>query len=304
MLHSEFMGLGFYIMFFPVVFLYGICIGSFLNVVIYRLPNEESLVKRASHCPKCGEKIRWYDNIPLISWLIILRGKCRKCGQPISKRYPIVEALNGIVYVVTFAVMDFNLKSVLYCFFFSVLICLGFIDWDTMEMDLRLLGSIVILAIPLIVMSLVSQDSMYSLPEFFCYEDVSVRDRLIGLVCISVPFFLIGEISGWIIRKRNGGETDIRRGIEIGDTLIMAAGGLMIGWKATVVAAFAGILLAAIGGLINKFRSGESKFAFGPFLAMGLFIGALCGESLMDWYIATLTYDPEAVEYAVESVVS
>lgn len=302
MLHNEFMGIGFYIMFFPVVFVYGICIGSFLNVVIYRLPNNESLVKRASHCPKCGEKIRWYDNIPLVSWLIILRGKCRKCGQPISKRYPIVEGLNGIVYVVTFAVMDFNLKSVLYCFFFSVLICLGFMDWDTMEMDLRLLGSIVILSIPLLIISAMPQEQRYGLPEFLQYKDVSIWEHLIGLVCVSVPFFLIGEISGAVIRKRSGGESDIRRGIEIGDTLIMAAGGLMVGWKATVVAAFAGILLAAIGGLVNKFRSGESKFAFGPFLAMGLFIGALFGEPLMDWYIATLTYDPEAIESAVDSI--
>lgn len=301
MLHSEFMDLGFYIMFFPIVFLYGICIGSFLNVVIYRLPNDESLVKRASHCPKCGEKIRWYDNIPLVSWLIILRGKCRKCGQPISKRYPIVEALNGIVYVVTFAVMDFSLKSFIYCLFFSVLICLGFMDWDTLEMDLRLLGLIVVLAVPLIVMSLLSQETRMRLPEFFWYADASVWDRLIGMACISVPFFIIGEISGAIIRKRTGSD-EIRRGIELGDTLIMGAGGLMIGWKAVVIAAFVGILLAAIGGMINKFRSGESKFAFGPYLAMGLFIAALCGESLVDWYISTLTYDPTAVESLVDSV--
>ena len=173
MLHSEFMDVGFYIMFFPIVFVYGICIGSFLNVVIYRLPRNESLVKRSSHCPKCGEKIRWYDNIPLISWLIILRGKCRGCHQPISKRYPIVEALNGIVYVITFAVLDFNLKTVLYCFFFSILICLGFIDWDTMEMDLPLLGLIVLLAVPLLVFGILPSETIWKLPEFFQFEDVS-----------------------------------------------------------------------------------------------------------------------------------
>ena len=301
MLHSEFMDLGFYIMFFPIVFVYGICIGSFLNVVIYRLPNDESLVKRASHCPKCGAKIRWYDNIPLISWIIILRGKCRGCKQPISKRYPIVEALNGIVYVITFAVLDFSLKTFMYCLFFSVLICLGFIDWDTMEMDLRLLGSIVILALPLIVVSLLSYETKLNLPEFFWYDDVTIWERLIGLVCVSVPFFIIGEVSGAIIRKRSGSD-EIRRGIELGDTLIMAAGGLMIGWKAVIIAAFFGILLAAVGGLINKLRSGESKFAFGPFLAMGLFIAALCGNSLIDWYISLLTYDPEAVDSMMASI--
>jgi len=291
MLHSEFMDVGFYIMFFPIVFLYGICIGSFLNVVIYRLPLNESLTKRASHCPKCGAKIHWYDNIPLVSWIILLRGKCRSCGQPISKRYPIVEALNGIVYVVTFAVLDFNLKSVLYCFFFSVLICLGFMDWDTMEMDLRLLAAIVILAIPLLVIGVLPEETRYGFPEFLDFSDVTIWEHLIGAVCVSVPFFLIGEISGAIIRKRTG-DNELRRGIELGDTLIMGAGGLMIGWKAAIMAAFTGILLAAIGGLINKFRSGESKFAFGPFLAAGLFIGALCGDAIFDWYVATLTYNP------------
>ena len=290
MLHNEYLDIGFYIMFFPIVFFYGICIGSFLNVVIYRLPRNESLVKRASHCTTCGAKIRVIDIIPIVSWVFILHGKCRNCGEKISPRYPIVEALNGIIYVVTIAIMDFNLKSVLYCLFFSLLICLGFMDWDTMEMDLRLLGAIVVLAVPLLIFSI---DQPSNLPDFLSFEDVSLVDHLIGLVCVSVPFFLIGEISGAIIRKRSGSD-EIRRGIELGDTLIMAAGGLLIGWKGALMAAFVGILLAAVFGMINKFRSGESKFAFGPYLAVGLFVGALCGEPLMDWYITILTYDPTA----------
>ncbi|MCR5718837.1 MAG: prepilin peptidase [Oscillospiraceae bacterium] len=290
MLHNEYLDIGFYIMFFPIVFFYGICIGSFLNVVIYRLPRNESLVKRASHCTTCGAKIRVIDIIPIVSWVFILHGKCRNCGEKISPRYPIVEALNGIIYVVTIAIMDFNLKSVLYCLFFSLLICLGFMDWDTMEMDLRLLGAIVVLAVPLLIFSIVQPSN---LPDFLSFEDVSLVDHLIGLVCVSIPFFLIGEISGAVIRKRSGSD-EIRRGIELGDTLIMAAGGLLIGWKGALMAAFVGILLAAVFGMINKFRSGESKFAFGPYLAVGLFVGALCGEPLMDWYITILTYDPTA----------
>lgn len=291
MLHSEFMDIGFYIMFFPIVFFYGICIGSFLNVVIYRLPRNESLIKRSSHCTTCGAKIRPIDIIPIVSWVFILHGKCRNCGEKISPRYPIVEALNGIVYVVTFAVMDFHLKSLLYCFFFSLLICLGFMDWDTMEMDLRLLAGIVILGIPLLVISMLSPETVRNLPEFLQFEDVTVLEHLIGLVCVSVPFFIIGEISGAIIRKRTGSE-EIRRGIELGDTLIMGAGGFLIGWKAAIMAAFFGILIAAVCGLINKYRSGESKFAFGPYLAIGLFLGALIGDQIMDWYIAILTYNP------------
>ena len=287
MLHNAYMDIGFYIMFFPIVFFYGICIGSFLNVVIYRLPRNESLVKRASHCTTCGAKIRVIDIIPIVSWVFILHGKCRSCGEKISARYPIVEGLNGIIYVATIAILDFNLKSVLYCLFFSVLICLGFMDWDTMEMDLRLLASIVILSIPLLIIAGMSPQTRNAFPMFLQYEDVSLWEHLIGLLCISVPFFLIGEISGAMIRKKTGSD-EIRRGIELGDTLIMGAGGLMIGWKAAIVAAFAGILLAAVFGLINKYRSGESKFAFGPYLAIGLFFGALFGNPLVDMYINSL----------------
>ena len=294
MLHNDYMDIGFYIMFFPIVFFYGICIGSFLNVVIYRLPRNESLVKRASHCTTCGAKIRVIDIIPIISWVFILHGKCRSCGEKISARYPIVEALNGVIYVATIAILDFNLKSVLYCLFFSVLICLGFMDWDTMEMDLRLLASIVILAHPLLIISGMSPQTRIGFPMFFQYEDVTLWDHLIGLVCISVPFFVIGEISGAIIRKKTGSD-EIRRGIELGDTLIMGAGGLMIGWKAALIAAFAGILLAAVFGLINKYRSGESKFAFGPYLAIGLFIGGLFGNQLVDMYIAALARQSQVV---------
>ena len=288
MLHNEYMDIGFYIMFFPIVFFYGICIGSFLNVVIYRLPRNESLVKRASHCTTCGAKIRVIDIIPIISWVFILRGKCRNCGEKISARYPIVEALNGIVYIATIAILDFNLKSVLYCFFFSILICLGFMDWDTMEMDLRLLASIVVVAIPLLVIAGLSPQVRYNLPMFLRYDDVSLLSHLTGMLIISLPFFVIGEISGAVIRKRTGSD-DIRRGIELGDTLIMAAGGLVIGWKATIVSAFLGIMLAAVFGVINKHRSGESKFAFGPYLAIGLFFGALFGTPLADMYITSLT---------------
>ena len=288
MLQNEYMDIGFYMMFYPIVFFYGICIGSFLNVVIYRLPRNESLVKRASHCTTCGAKIRVIDIIPIISWVFILHGKCRNCGEKISPRYPIVEALNGIIYIITFTVMDVNFKAVMYCFFFSILICLGFMDWDTMEMDLRLLAAIVVVAIPIIVIPLLpNYPNLMYYPEFFVYDDCGLLSHLIGLVCVSVPFFIIGEISGAIIRKKTGSD-EIRRGIELGDTLIMAAGGLLLGWKGALAAVFFGVVIAAVWGLINKHRSGESKFAFGPALAAGLFLGALWGEQVINWYGSVL----------------
>ena len=262
---GEFMDWQFYLLFFPIVFLYGICIGSFLNVLIYRLPNNESLVKRASHCMTCQTKIRKRDLIPVFSW-IFLRGKCHSCGAKISAQYPIVEALNGILYIVALLVLDLNANGIISCVFFSLLIVVGFMDWNTLEIDLRVLLAIALLAIPSALLT----------------DTLTISQRLIGAVCVSIPFFLIGEISGAVMKRRTGEKI---RGIELGDTLLMAASGLLIGPKAVAVAALIGIFLAAACGLAYKRITGESKFAFGPFLTMGLVIGTLFGNEIVAWYI-------------------
>lgn len=273
MLHSEFMEPQFYIMFYALVFLFGICIGSFLNVVILRIPKHESLIKRASHCMTCGAKIRVCDLIPVFSWLF-LRGKCHNCGEKISPRYPIVESLNGLLYVITFYVLDLNAESIITCILMSLLIVVAFMDWDTMEIDERILGIIFILAVPMVIFG----------------DSGSMKDRIvsriIGALIISVPFFIIGEISRIIIRKRTGEDY---RAIELGDTLLMIAAGAFLGTQAIIVSALIGIVSAALGGLINKLITGESKFAFGPFLSIGIAVGALWGNNIAQWYIGLLT---------------
>ena len=269
-LKSEFMDAQFYIMFYAIVFLFGICIGSFLNVVIFRLPKNESLIKRSSHCMTCGEKIRVIDLIPVFSW-IFLRGKCHNCGEKISARYPIVESLTGLMFMLVFYVMDLNAESIITCVLFALLIVVGFMDWDTLEMDIRILVLIFLLSIP----SQIFTDSL------------EITDR-IGALCISVPFFIIGEISRAVIKKRSGEDM---RGIELGDTLLMFCAGSVIGTRAIIVSAFAGIIIAAICGIINKRISGESKFAFGPYLAIGIAIGTLWGDNLIDWYTSLLHFN-------------
>ena len=266
----------FLLMSIPVVFLYGICIGSFLNVVIIRLPRGESLIKRSSHCMTCGAKIRIIDLIPVFSWLF-LRGKCHSCGEKISPRYPIVESLNGILYVICFPVCGFSVYTFLMCLFTSLLICIGFIDWDTMDMYVPMLLIIAALAIP---------------AHFVSY--LHIPDRLIGAAVISIPFLIIGEISGAYIKKKTGEKV---RGIELGDTILVACSGLLLGWKAMIPATFISIFLAAIFGLIIKRITGESKFAFGPYLCIGLFIGAMCGDELMELYISHFFPPEEPVKY-------
>lgn len=259
----------------PVVFIYGICIGSFLNVVIIRLPRGESLIKRSSHCMTCGAKIRIIDLIPVFSWLF-LKGKCHSCGEKISPRYPIVEALNGILYVIDLMMFGVGINCLIMMIFTSILICVAFIDWDTMEMYIPMLLLIAALAIP---------------SHFATY--IPLKERIIGIFIISVPFLLIGEISGAYIKKKTGEKV---RGIELGDTILMACAGALIGWKGMIPSAFIGIILAAIFGLIIKKVTGSSKFAFGPYLCMGLWLGAIFGEELTMWYIHSLPKE-EPLQY-------
>lgn len=273
MLHNEFTELPFKIMFLTVIFIFGICIGSFLNVVIIRLPRDESLIKRSSHCMTCGTKIRPIDLIPVFSW-IFLRGKCHNCGEKISPRYPIVESLNGILYVLTFMILDINAKAIITCLLMSLLIVVGFMDWDTQLIDMKIVIPIFLLAIPAAIFT----------------DDVPLVHRIIGALAISVPFFIIGEVSRPIIRKTKGEDF---RAIELGDTYLMFAAGALLGTQAIIVSALLGIVAAAIFGVIIKLVTKDSKFAFGPYLSIGIAVAMLWGNDIAQWYIGLLTYQPQ-----------
>lgn len=236
-------------------FLFGITIGSFLNVCIYRLPKGESLIKRSSHCMSCGEPIKFYDLIPVFSWLI-LRGKCRHCGQKISPRYIIVESLNGLLWVACFIKYDISFRALLTALFLSALIVVGFMDFDTQTINLGVLAFIGII----------------SIPSYFLTDTAGINERIIGAICISVPFFLVGAIT---------------KGIGIGDTILMAVSGLFLGYKALLVGGFFGIIIALIAGLIIKYKTKNSKFAFGPWLSIGLGIAAFVGNNIFNWYLTT-----------------
>ena len=122
---------GMLVIFYLILFVYGIVIGSFVNVLIYRLPKHEDFVKIRSHCMSCGYQLRWFDLIPIVSW-VIYKGRCRNCGQKISAQYPLIEALNGVVYVLVGIVYGISVDTVLICLAASVLITISVIDYRTM----------------------------------------------------------------------------------------------------------------------------------------------------------------------------
>ncbi len=243
------------IILYIIIFLFGIVIGSFLNVCIFRIPEKEDIVKTGSHCMSCGYRLKWYDMIPVISFLA-LRGKCRKCGAKLSVQYPLIEAANGILYVLIVWTGGLGIESLLYCLLASALLVMSVIDFRTYEIPFGI--NLFILALGLIR---VGTDYR----NFLTY--------LIGL--LSVSAFLA------ILYYATGG-----RAIGGGDVKLMAACGLLLGWKLIIMAFLLGCVLGAVIHMIRMKVSGESHvLAMGPYLSMGVLIAALWGEKMLTWYL-------------------
>lgn len=310
------------------VFLFGITIGSFLNVCIYRLPKGESIVKNNSHCMSCGVPIKRYDLIPVLSWLI-LKGKCRSCKAAVSPRYIIVELLTGALFTLIFISHDLISDGFIYpaclCLFTAGLIVVGFEDFDTKEMSVSILIYLGVIAIITRFMTEVSPRLLRS------HDTVPLKDGLIGMAAISVPFLIIGFVitplvyvlfisdehkSVRKIKKRmnkmkpghkeykklekelNLLKTSIKEngsvfGFGMGDIILMAAGGLMLGWKAAITASVTAVILGAVYAVIiiirKKKDENNGSFAFGPFLTVGLAFSVFFGTKLFDLYVNSLT---------------
>ena len=238
-----------------VIFIFGIVIGSFLNVCIYRLPLHESIITAPSHCMTCGRKLRWYDMVPVFSW-IVLGGKCRNCKSKISVQYPIIEALNGILYVLVCAVNGLTWVSLLYCLMVSALLTLSLIDWRTYEIPF---GINVFLFLIGIAATALDRGNLIS--------------HLIGAVCVSAFLEILFLLSGG-------------RAIGGGDIKLMAAAGLLLGWKEILLALVIGSVAGSVIHLIlMKVQKKDRVLAFGPYLALGIFFAMLYGNAIITWYL-------------------
>ena len=244
-------------MLYITIFLFGIVIGSFLNVCIYRIPKGESLMP-SSHCMDCGHRLYWYDLFPVFSYLL-LKGRCRYCGKKISKQYPLVEFINGVLYVVVFMANGCRIESILYCLMTSALLVLSVIDERTYEIPVGINIFLLILGI------------------VFCVLDrTNLISHLIGMVCVSLPLYLIFAISGG-------------RAIGGGDIKLMAACGLILGWKNIVLAFFIACILGSVIHVIRmKISKAEHMLAMGPYLAAAVWITALFGDAMIGWYLSLL----------------
>ena len=245
------------------VFMIGLVIGSFSNVCIYRLPRNESVIFPASHCPSCNQSIKWYDNIPLLSYLI-LKGKCRFCQNKISSQYPLVEFLTGYIYLVLFLLYGLQLKTFVYMLFCSALIIITFIDLKE-----QIIPDVI--SLPFIAFGF-----LFS----FFLKDISPIDSLLGILSGGGSLLLVAVAGSYLFKKEAMGGGDIK---------LAAMVGAFLGWQLTLLALFLGFFFGAISGviiLIKNKEKGEQSDAvpFGPFIALGTVIALFFGQAILKWY--------------------
>ena len=247
-----------------IVFIFAIAFGSFINVLIYRLPRKISLVSPGSHCPKCDSPIRYSDNIPLLSF-ILLRGKCRNCGAKISFRYPLIELLAGLLAVISFYHFGPTIKAAETAFLSLVFIPIFFID-----LDFRIIPDF--FTLPGIVIGV----AVSLLPEAF----IGWKESIIGLIVGGGLFFVVGTIGEFIFKKEAMG---------FGDVKFAAMLGAFLGWKILLLILILGSFLGSVVGvaliILSKSKNKSSYVPFGPFLVAAAFISIYFGNAVIQAYV-------------------
>ncbi len=242
--------------------IFGAMIGSFLNVCIHRLPKEESIVRPGSHCPKCKTPIQYYDNIPLLSYLL-LGGKCRHCKAPISIQYPIVEAITALSSLFLFITFGVSLSFFYYFSFVAALIAITVIDlYHQIIPD--------VISLPGIVIGLLGS---------LVIPQITFWSSLIGALSGGGSLFLVATVYQWLFK---------REGMGGGDVKLLAMIGAFLGWKAVILTIFLSSFIGSIIGITVMLIKGKDfKYAipFGPFLALGAVISLFWGENLISWYL-------------------
>jgi len=241
-------------------FLLGLMVGSFLNVVIYRLPRGEGIVWGRSRCPACGETLRWYDLIPLLSY-IWLRGRCRYCSGPISWRYPLVELLSGLLVLAVAYRFGPSFVALKYYFLLACLLVASFTDLEHYLIPNRLVLVMLVLSLPLGLLA----------------RDVDFRSALLGAGVTG------GFLSFLALISPLGG----------GDVKLSAVVGLYLGWPWTFLGMFLGCFLAGVVGLILMalgIKRRKDFIPLGPFLALGFFLSLFYGKEIWAWYLRYLGF--------------
>lgn len=243
------------------VLLFGLIIGSFLNVCIYRIPREESIAFPPSHCTNCGNKIKEYDLIPIISYLF-LKGKCRYCKEKISIRYPLIELITGVLFLALYIEYGLDFNFVKYAVLICFLIVIGMIDFDTTDVYLKTTASGIIIGIIFIIIT------------YFMHNNV-------------LTFLYGGLLGGGIIAAI----ILLTHGMGWGDAEICLLCGLYFGFKLSVVLMFFSFVFGGLIGIlliVLKKKSRKDYIPFGPFIAFAGIFTSIFGEKILSWYLGIL----------------
>jgi leader peptidase (prepilin peptidase)/N-methyltransferase len=246
-------------------FVFGLCIGSFLNVCIYRLPVSRSISHPRSSCTSCNEPIPFYDNIPVVSYLL-LRGRCRFCREPISLRYPVIELLAGLFALITFFRYGFSPEAFIYYAYIATLLVITFID-----LDHQIIPDVITLpGIPVFFVA------SFALPE------TRFLDALMGVLVGGGSLFMVAWIYSLITKKEGMGGGDIK---------LLAMIGAVIGWQGVLFTIFVSSAVGTLTGMLIMLKSRRGmklRIPFGPFLAIGGIAYIFFGPQLIRWYFGLL----------------
>ena len=270
------------------IFVFGTAVGSFLNVVIHRVPNEESIVFPNSACPQCGKSIKPYDNIPILSWLI-LRGQCRNCRKPIAARYPAVELLTALLFVLVYWQIGFGAFLPVALIFAAPMVALIFLDAENMILPNVITYPLLVFALlvrviyPLFFGVTFSDFKVFPLTYLQEYPVwlISLVGAILGGLIGGGSLWLVGEI--W--KKLRGVDA-----MGLGDVKMMFAVGALLGWQLTLLSIFLGAFSGAIIGVFlisrQKDKDMQTQIPFGIFLGIGSIISLLFGGQIVKWYLS------------------
>ena len=244
-------------------FAFGSCLGSFLNVCIYRMPREQSIVHPRSRCTKCEHPIAWFDNLPIMSFLW-LRGACRHCRRPISWRYPIVEALTGAATVEVVSRFGISAVAVVYLAFICGLIVSSFIDleFQIIPDEISVGGLVLGLLLSFMLPTLHGTESRW----------LALGRSAIGLVVGGGLLYGTGLIGDFVFRKESMGGGDVK---------LLAMAGSILGWKLVALTFFIAPVFALIPGLFVLLMRRSHVIPYGPFLSIGLLVSLFAGNDLL-----------------------
>jgi leader peptidase (prepilin peptidase)/N-methyltransferase len=242
-----------------IILVLGLIIGSFLNVCIYRIPRKLSIIKPFSFCPTCKNTLKPWYNIPLLSYLFLI-GRCAYCGDKISLRYPIVEGINGFLYVLSYLYFGLEITLPIVLFFLSSLIVISFID-----MEFQIIPDI--LSFSLIVSGLV----VSVLPHNNYNLVTNLKDSILGILVGGGVLLIVAIVS--------------KGGMGGGDIKLNAGVGAFLGWQSSILTLFIGSFFGAIVGLVILKKTGNRKIPFGPFISIGAIVSLFLGKDILRFYL-------------------